>query len=211
MRIFRVLSDRLRALFNSEGVIRDIDEELRLHVQMEFEANLARGRTQEEARAIAAKQFGNYDCVRDQSYEVRGGGMLETLIQDIKYGARVLSGNKAFTLIALFTLALGIGANTAIFSVVYSLLMRPLPYPNANRIVMLWERSPRGRPQNSTSRANFMTWRDESSSFDGMAAFSDQRVNLTGTSEPEELSVQRTSPALFHVLGVEPLLGRTLS
>jgi putative ABC transport system permease protein len=111
----------------------------------------------------------------------------------------------------VITLALGIGANTAIFSVVNELLLRPLPYRDAERLVMLWEVSPKGNRQNVTSRANFRAWREQSKSFEGMAAFSDQRINLTGVGDPEEVSVQMANPELFRVLGVEPLLGRVMT
>ena len=191
-------------------MIQDIDKEMRLHIEMETQANVERGMPPAVARRAALKSFGNFDSVRDTAYEVRGGGMMETLLQDIRYGARVLAKHKGFTAIAVLTLALGIGANTAIFSVVNELLLRPLPYRDAERLVMLWEVSPEGRHQNTTSRANFWAWREQNKSFEGMAAFSDQRLNLTGEGDPEEVSVQLATPELFSVLGVEPILGRTL-
>jgi putative ABC transport system permease protein len=133
---------------------------------------------------------------------------MESLLQDIRYAARGLVKHKTFTIVAVLTLALGIGANTAIFSVVNELLLRPLPYGDAERIVMLWETTPKSQHQNVTSRANFIGWRDQTTSFEGMAAFTDQRLNLTGAGEVEEVPVQMASPHLFRVLGVEPILGR---
>ncbi|MDQ3920483.1 MAG: ABC transporter permease [Acidobacteriota bacterium] len=211
MRWLNVFSARLRALLGREAVIRDIDEEMRLHVELETEANVRRGMPFEEARRAALRSFGNFDSARDSAYGVRGGGLMETFLQDIRYGARVLAKQKAFTAVAVITLALGIGANTAIFSVVNELLLRPLPYRDAERLVMLWEVAPNGRHQNNTSRGNFLAWRDQSRSYEGMAAFSDWRVNLTGTGDPEEVSAQLASPNLFRVLGAEPMLGRTLT
>ena len=210
MRLLNLLLARLRALFGRESVISDIDEELRLHVEMETEQNLARGMAADEARRAARLSFGNFDSIRDTAYTVRGGGFMETFLQDVRYGARVLAKNKAFTAVAVLTLALGIGANTAIFSVVNDLLLRPLPYSDAERVVLLWEVTPSGRHMNNTSRANFRTWREQGASFEGMAAFTDQRLNLTGVGEPEEVAVQLSTPELFKVLGVEPLMGRTL-
>ena len=210
MRWLNLLSARLRALRRREAVLRDIDEEMRLHVEMETEANVERGMSPAEARRAALRSFGNYDRARDEAYVVRGGGLMETFLQDVRYGARMLARNKGFTAVAVLTLALGIGANTAIFSVVNELLLRPLPYRDAERLAMLWEVTPEGRRQNTTSRANFAAWREQSRSFEGMAAFSDQRVNLTGGGEPEEVSVQFATPELFRVLGVEPALGRAL-
>ncbi|MGI8995222.1 MAG: ADOP family duplicated permease [Pyrinomonadaceae bacterium] len=211
MRWFNIFSARLRALVGREAVIRDIDEEMRLHVEMETETNVGRGMSPADARRAALISFGNFDSVRNVAYRVRGGGMLETLLQDIRYGARVLAKHKGFTAVAVITLALGIGANTAIFSVVNELLLRPLPYRDAERLVMLWEITSEGRHQNTTSRANFRGWREQNTAFEGMAAFSDQRLTLTGDGEPEEVSVQLATPELFRVLGVEPLLGRGLT
>ncbi|HEU4593592.1 MAG TPA: ABC transporter permease [Pyrinomonadaceae bacterium] len=212
MRWLNILAARLRALTGREAVIRDIDEEMRAHVEMETEANVARGMSQAEARRAALLSFGNFDNIRDTAYGVRGGGLMETFLQDVRYGARVLAKHKGFTAVAVLTLALGIGANTAIFSVVNELLLRPLPFGDAERLVMLWEVNQNGVRQNTTSRANFKGWRDQSTVFEGMAAFSDQRLGVTGgNGEPEEVSVQLATPELFRVLGVEPLLGSGLT
>ena len=201
---------RLRALTGRESVIDDIDAEMRLHVEMETEHNLARGMSPAEARRAARMSFGNFDSMRDAAYTVRGGGLMETFLQDVRYGVRVLAKHKGFTAVAVLTLALGIGANTAIFSVVNDLLLRPLPYSDAERVAMLWEVTPSGRHMNTTSRANFREWRAQGASFESMAAFTDQRLNLTGVGEPEEVAVQFATPELFKVLGVEPLHGRVL-
>lgn len=209
MKWFRILRDRLRALRQRETVINDIDREMRSHLELQVEANIRAGMSPAEARERAHRSFGNVNRAVDAAYDVKGGGLLETLTQDVRYGARMLAKHKAFTSIAVITLALGIGANTAIFSVVNELLLRPLPYRDADRIVMLWEVSSLGRHQNSTSRANFRQWRGQTTSYQQIAAFTDFRLNLTGAGEPEELSVQLATPELFKVLGVDPILGRT--
>jgi len=209
MKWFNILRDRIRALRQREAVINDIDREMRLHLEMQVDANIKAGMSPTEAREKAMRSFGNLNRAVDAAYDVKGGGFFETLAQDIRYGARMLAKHKAFTSIAVITLALGIGANTAIFSVVNELLLRPLPYGNAERIVTVWEVTPGGRHQNTTSRANFRAWRAQNSSFEHIAAFTDQRLNLTGSGEPEELSVQFTTPEFFKILGVEPILGRT--
>ena len=167
------------------------------------------GMSPEEAREKAVRSFGNVNRAVDAAYDVKGGGLFETLVQDIRYGVRMLVKHRAFTSVAVVTLALGIGANTAIFSVVNELLLSPLPYRNAERIAMLWEVTPEGRHQNTTSRANFRAWKTQNTSFERLAAFTDQRFNMTGSNDPEELSVQLATPEIFNVLGVEPLLGRT--
>jgi putative ABC transport system permease protein len=209
MRWFNVLRDRIRALRQRETVINDIDREMRSHLELQVEANVRAGMSPGEARAQALRSFGNVNKAVDAAYDVKGGGLLESLTQDVRYGVRMLAKHKAFTAVAVLTLALGIGANTAIFSVVNELLLRPLPYRDAERIVMLWEVTPEGRHQNTTSRANFRAWRAQNTSYENVAAFTDQRFNLTGDGEPEELSVQMATPELFKVLGVDPLLGRT--
>jgi putative ABC transport system permease protein len=209
MKWFNIIRDRLRALRRRESVINEIDREMRSHVELQVEANIRAGMSPEEARQKAMRSFGNVNRAVDAAYDVKGGGLFETLFQDIRYGIRMLAKHRAFTAIAVITLALGIGANTAIFSVVNELLLRPLPFRDAERIVMLWEVNPSGRHQNTASRANFRAWRAQSSSYQQIAAFSDQRFNVTGDGEPEELSVQFGTPELFKVLGVDPILGRT--
>src|SRR5687768_4640261 len=210
MKWFNILRDRLRALRQRETVINDIDREMRSHLELQVEANIKAGMSPAEAREKAMRSFGNVNKAVDAAYEVKGGGFLETASQDIRYGVRMLAKHRAFTSIAVITLALGIGANSAIFSVVNELLLRPLPYRDPERIVMLWEVTPEGRHQNTTSRANFRAWRQQSTSYENMAAFSDQRLTLTGNFEPEEVSGQLAVPEIFKVLGVEPVLGRTL-
>jgi putative ABC transport system permease protein len=137
---------------------------------------------------------------------------MRTLWQDLRYGARILMKHPGFTAVAMITLALGIGANTAIFSVVNSALLRPLPYKDSDRLFIVWER-PKGTPQgrNSPSPANFIDWRDQSQVFEGMAAMINQVFNLTGAGEPERLTGQRVSANLFQLLGVQPEMGRTFS
>ena len=211
MKLLNLISDRLHGFFRREAVIGDIDDEMRLHFEMVVEENLGRGMAPEEARRAALRSFGNPDKLRDRAWEVRGGGWIETLAQDVRYGARVLGRNKGYTLVAVLTLALGIGANTAIFSVVNELLVRPLPYPGAERIAMLWEVSPEEQRPNVISPANFRAWREQSTLFESMAAFYDQRLNLTGGGEPEEVAVQHATPELFQVLETEPFLGRGMT
>ena len=211
MKWFNILLDRLRALLHRDAVIYDIDREISVHLEMLTKANLERGMSADEARQAALRSFGNIASVKDAAFEIKGGGLVESLLQDVRYALRGLVKQKTFTIVAVITLALGIGANTAIFSVVNELLLRPLPYPNADRVVMVWEVTPSGRHQNPTSRANFRTRREQNTTFEHLAAFSDQRLNLTGAGEPEEVTVQYATPELFRVLGVAPILGRDMT
>ncbi|HET6892332.1 MAG TPA: ABC transporter permease [Pyrinomonadaceae bacterium] len=134
---------------------------------------------------------------------------MSTFWQDFRYGMRMLLKNPAFTSVAVLTLALGIGANTAIFSVVNSVLLGALPYKDADRLAMIYESSPR-EARNVANPANFMDWKEQNSSFSDMAGFVDSRSVLVGDGEPEELPMQFATPNLFSVLGVEAFMGRTL-
>src|SRR2546421_3479999 len=127
--------------------------------------------------------------------------------QDIRFGARMLAKNPGVTLIAVITLALAIGANTAIFSVVNAVLLRPLPYRDPDRVVALWARvSEHGRWR--TTPANFFDWRKQNTVFENIAAFGSWTMTLTGEGEPEQLLGTKVSDGYFSVVGVEPILGR---
>jgi putative ABC transport system permease protein len=137
---------------------------------------------------------------------------MNTLWQDFRYGIRMLLRSPGFTAVALIALALGIGANTAIFSVVNSLLLRPLPFKDPDRLVVVWEHNrPRDRRTNVISPANFLNWRDQNTVFEQMEAFVDFRMNLTGNGDPEELPTQAVSVNMLPMLGVQATLGRTFT
>jgi putative ABC transport system permease protein len=139
--------------------------------------------------------------------------MLETLVKDIRYGIRSLIARPAFTFIAVITLALGIGASTAIFSVVHAVLLRSLPYGNADRLVMVWENNKRRDPQqqNVINLGNFFDWKEQNHVFEDMAAFIDRNAKLTSDGEPEEIPTQIATANYFSVLGVSPIMGRTFT
>jgi putative ABC transport system permease protein len=195
-----------------DAVIEDIEEEMRSHVEMETQMNIERGMKPEEARRAALRSFGNPGQMRDLAYDVRGGGMLETLWQDLRYALRVLAKKPGFTLVAVITAALGIGANTAIFSVVNAVLLRPLPFEDPGRLVVLWEVHPKMVLRNeraNVSPANFADWRDQNQVFEEVAALDRQLgFNLSDGGTPERIQGARASASLFTLLGVQPMLGR---
>ena len=132
---------------------------------------------------------------------------MDTLLRDTRYALRSLRKSAGFSLIAVFTLALGIGASTAMFTLVNSVLLRPLEYRDPDRLVMLWERNPRGRVRNVVSPANFFAWREQARSFSGLAASYDQPQNLTGGGEPEEVLARLATDNFFEVLGTSAPIG----
>src|SRR5499427_1903661 len=161
---------RLRALLFKSKMEEELDEEVRFHLEREIEENIVRGMTPEEARSAAMRSFGGVERVKEESRDERGIRLFDEVWQDLRYGARMLLKQPGFTLIAVITLALGVGANTAIFSVVNAVLLEALPYRQADRLVMLWERSQR-RDQNVINLGNFFDWKAQNASFEDMAAF----------------------------------------
>ncbi|MDQ3803685.1 MAG: ABC transporter permease [Acidobacteriota bacterium] len=205
----KALLARLRALRDSDAVHREIDEELQFHIDMRAEENVRRGMTPAEARRAAEERFGHRLRIKEMSYGVRGGGWLETLWQDLRYAARTLRTRPGFAAVAVLTLALGIGANTAIFSVVNAVLLRPLPYEDPERIVRIGGTNQRrGAALGSFSPQDFFDWRERANVFEALAAYDGWSPSLTGAGEPERVEAARVSPGFFGVLKVSPALGR---
>jgi putative ABC transport system permease protein len=213
MEWFNILTARIRALIRRESVLQDIEEELRIHVEMATEENLRRGLPPEEARAVALKSFGNPGRSTELGYDIRGGGWLGDFWQDIRFGARMLRKQPGFTLVAVLTLALGIGANTAIFSIVNAVLLRPLPYQAPDRLTQVWEHNrSKNKPHSSVAPANFLDWKGQTQLFEGMAAYDIfPGFNLTGAGEPERVQAARVSVGLFPLLGVSAVTGRVFT
>ena len=204
--------NRLRSLFRRDQLDRDLSDEVEFHVEMRRRENLAVGMSPEEARYRALRQFGNVAAVREQTRDTWGFHQLETLGQDARYGLRMLAKNPGFTAVAILTLALGIGANTVIYSAVYAVLLKPLPFKDPGRLVFVEKKNPpRGWVRNPVSPVEILAWRNESSAFEDLAAYTQTSCVLTGRGEPEEDPCERVSGNLFAVLGVSPLRGRTFS
>ena len=185
----------------------DLDAEIRAHLDEAIRDRIARGEAPNEARANALREFGNVGLVKEVTREMWGWGWLEALGQDLRFGLRMLRGNPGFSLVAILTLALGIGANTAIFSVVNALLLRSLPYAESERLALLSETSPAGE-RLSASHPNFADWRTRAQSFEGMAASYARGATLTGAAKAERLRARVSNWSFFSLLGVRPQLGR---
>ena len=209
MRWIYKLPLRFRSLFRKDRAEQDLDEELRFHVEKLIEENVAQGMTPEEARYAALREFGGLEQLKEECRDSWGIRMINEFVQDIRYGLRQLRRNPGFTLVAVLTLALGIGANTAIFTVVDAVLLEPLPYKDPQRLVLVRERVPRILPEPVALPApDVVTLERESHSFSAVGAFQNQQRDLTGGGAPERINVARVTANLFPLLGVRPLLGR---
>jgi MacB-like periplasmic core domain len=203
---------RWRALFHRDELERELDAELRFHLERDAAQNLQSGMNPEEARYAALRAFGGVEQSREECRDARGVRILEEFLQDLRYSARMLSKRPGFTLIAVLTLALGIGANTAIFSVINATLLRALPYKNADRIVMVWGTIPGGfgwRGKTGFSVASFLDYQQQNQVFERMATFNDIDFTLAGSENSERIHSGIITAEFFDVFAVQPILGRT--
>ena len=187
-----------------------LTQELQSHLQMATRDRLDRGESHDRAAHAAHREFGNVSLVQQTTRDQWGWRWLEELLQDLRYGTRMLRKNPGFTLVAVLTLALGIGANTALFSVINGVLLSPLPYPNANRIVSMFQDKP-NFPKGSISYPNFLDWRQDNHCFELIAGYRWSDGDIRGAGEPETVHAQRVSATFFPILGVTPILGRNFS
>jgi len=184
-----------------------LEEDIRDHIERETQDNIERGMSPDEARSAARRKFGNVTQVKEETRDVWSFIWLEQLLEDIRFGVRLLCKNPGFTTVAVLTLALGIGANAAVFSVVYAVLLRPLPYKEPSRLVVLNETTPKVGVV-SVSYPNFSDWRAASHTFSQMAAVYAVGFNLAGVTQPENISGDAVSPNFLSMMGVRPILGR---
>jgi putative ABC transport system permease protein len=210
MALLRMASRRLLALFRRNRLEASLDEELRVHLEMLVEENIRRGMAPEEARYAALRSFGGVEQAKEEYRDQRGLPMLETLAQDIRSGFSQLRRNPAFAAVAILTLALGIGANTAIFSVVYAVLLKPLPFRSPGQLVRVFEANDRaGISAEGCSYLEIQEWQRQNNVFSGMTAVQAHELTLTGRGEPSVVRVSDVTANFFSVMGVPPLLGRT--
>src|SRR6185503_759369 len=195
-------------LFNKGRIEQNLDEEIQSYLEMLIETKINEGLNPAEARRAALIEMGGVSQVKESVREVRMGHCLEMMWQDLRYGARMLLKQPGFTLIAMLTLGLGIGANTAIFSIVNAVLLRPFPYQAPERLVIVQERFSTGGGI-TVSYPNFVDWRAQNTTFASIAAVrANESFNFTGAGEPERLQGRLVSAEFFSTLGIQPMLGR---
>ena len=213
--MFSDLWFRTKALLRREKIERQMNDELDEHYQRQSEKLIRNGIRLEDAMRQSRLIVGGPDQLREEIRDARGTRLLESSMQDVRYAARALRKSPGFTFIAILTLALGIGANTAIFSVVNTVLLRPLPFEDSSQLVRLFhvppEKSFPGMKIFSISPANFLDWQQQSHSFEAMAAYSGGRLTLTGTGRADSVLVGRMGPQFFEVTRAHAELGRTFA
>jgi ABC-type antimicrobial peptide transport system permease subunit len=202
------LFSRVRNLFRPALLDRDLDAEMASHLQFSIEENTSKGMSPQEAERQARISFGGPQQTKESHRDSRGLPFLDSLAQDFRFAARLLLKTPSFSLSAVLTLALGIGATTAIFSVIYGVLLRPLPYPEPDQIVRLWEQNSSGGRMNF-SDPNFEDVRSQSRYLASVAEYNSGMETISGAIEPERLNTASVSRDFFDVLGVHPFIGRS--
>ena len=203
---------KLRGLAGRRRHDEELDEEIRAHLEMEEQENRAAGKSPEEAHYAARRKFGNVFRAEERAREMWRWVWLETLAQDIRFGLRMLVKNPGFTAVAVLTLALGIGGTTAVFSVVEAVVLRPLPYRDPDRLVLVKERIPLVGPDPiSVCAPDVIRFQRQNQVFESVAAFVTGQFDLSGDIEPERITADRVNSDLFSLLGVQPVVGRTFT
>lgn len=197
----------IRALLLKGTVEVELDEEFRYHLDREIELSIQSGMEPEEARRVALVRFGGVERYKEQVRDSRGTRPLEDSLLDVRYGVRQLRKHPAFTVVALLSLSLGIGANTAIFSVVNAVLLQPLPYPDPDGLVSV-EEYQAGERNPTFSPRDFLDMKEASRSFEYMVGYRGHSVSYSGAERPERIEAQNVTPDFFQAFGVEPVVGR---
>ena len=197
-------------MFWHKRKLEDFTAEVEAHLELEIEELRRQGLQEQDARDAAHRAFGNLTVARERFYEAGRWLWWDRLVQDVRFGLRMLRGNPGFSAIIILTLAIGIGANTAIFSIIHAVLLRPLPFPEPDRLVFLSEASP-DIPELYFSMADLADWRAMNTVFNGIGASRRDSFDLTGRGEAQRLNARDVSAEFFSTLGVKPLLGRFLT
>ena len=215
-----VLLSRVQAVLSGRRVDTDLNQEINAHLRMLTEENVRRGLTPDEAYRQARVHFGGIAQLQESQREQRGFPRIDLMVRDVRYGLRVLRRSPGFTIVAVVTLAVGIGATTTMFGVARAVLLRPLPYHEPDRLVRIFETNPLKRwTRTAAAPANFADWQKQNTVFAEMAAYSgtndqgEAQINLflTGQGEPQRLKALSVSGNLLRVLGTRPWLGRTFT
>jgi MacB-like periplasmic core domain len=207
----RVFMHRLRGLFLKRKLEQELEDEICAHLEMQIEENLRQGMSPEEARYRALRKFGGVEQVKESYRDRRGLAVVDEPLRDLRYALRILSRSPGFTAVAVLTLALGIGANTAIFSMLEGVVLAPLPYRDAERLVVAWHSDSQGRTRIPPSVPDFQDWQREARSFERMVAIGWTARDLTSPGAPEHLSGRQISSGFFSMLGINLSLGREFS
>ena len=202
---------RLTNVFRPEELRSEIDEELRYHIEARTAQNLAAGMSQKEARADALKRFGGPALALDKAQDADTLAWFETIFQDVRYGVRNMRSNPFVTIVALLSLALAIGASTAVFSVIDAVLLRSLPYREPGRIALLWMTNALNGTRVNASVPNFDDWKGRSRSFENLAMYGESNGSYSANSAPEWIQYAWVYGDLFRLLGRSPIVGRTFS
>jgi putative ABC transport system permease protein len=203
----RVLAARVRELFGGARLERDLSDELQTHLDYLTDEHVRRGLSRDEARRAAYRDLGGLEQTREMVRDRRGLPFLETLGRDIRFGTRLLAKTPGFTAAAVCTLALGIGANAAIFSVVDAVLFQSLPYPDPHQLVSIWEVSQKGGDRIAVAPANYVDYVRRADAFSSLGAYARAGVNLTGDGTPERVPIEEVTASYFATLGVMPMIG----
>jgi putative ABC transport system permease protein len=211
MRWIRILRLRLRSLLRGNEADQDLDNELEFHLQHLIDDHVAAGMSPQVARYTALREMGAIVQRKEECRDARGLTLLDSLRQDVTYALRALRKTPAFTIVAILSLAIGIGANTTIFTFVNAVLLRSLPYPGSDRIVVFHEHAIDSAAPLSVHPANFLAWHERAHSFESLVLVQTPPLNVMGTNGPEQVVRLLTSSDLFRVFGVNPVLGRAFT
>jgi predicted permease len=205
----RALWMRLKAFVRKHSLERELDAELQFHLEMQIEENLGRGMSPDEARAQARRSFGGVEQIKETYRDQRGFRALDTMIQDVRFGLRMLRRDAGFTAVAVLTMALGIGANTAVFSVVNAVIMRPLRFPDPQRLMVIL--SANQRKEFLSAEGVYLDWRERATSFETIAGARTTRMILSGNEQARQVAITATSHDFFRLMGARPIEGRAFT
>ena len=199
----------LRRFFQRRDLERELNDELGSHIAMETARHIQNGESPEAARQIALREFGNVALVAEVTRDQWGLGWLEQAFVDLRYSVRSFLRAPLFSAVVVITLGLGIGSSTTIFSLLDGIILRALPFPSSNQLMVLWELPPQTRKPNVVNLSNFVAWRERNHSFQSMAVFQASPMNLIGDRGGVQIPGLSVTADFFETLGTPPLLGRT--